>query len=229
MLMLIIEDDEKLAVNLQQYLIENGHTVEAVYNGHDGLEYAQVCLYDLIILDLGLPDINGLDICRTLREKNINSKILILTGKDTTEDKITGLESGADDYMTKPFELGELLARARALYRRESRMVPQQLKQGQLALDTTNHQLNKDGHDIPLSPREFQILELLMRRYPAVVTRRELEQHIWQSNLEISSNLIDAYINKLRHKIDIKGQNSFIQTIWGKGYRINSDENIQQS
>jgi DNA-binding response OmpR family regulator len=220
MRILVIEDNIQLAEIIKRGLSEEGYAVDTAPSGETGEEYLQSVPYDLIILDIILPGKDGITVCRGLREKNIKTPVLMLTAKDSLNDKITGLDSGADDYVVKPFEFEELFARIRALLRRKENLIPHILQVGELVLDISTRRVWRGQRQIDLTAKEYAIMEYLMRYPNLVITRIMIEQHIWNLELDSSSNLIDAYISRLRRKIDNGDEISFIQTIKGVGYRM---------
>jgi DNA-binding response OmpR family regulator len=224
MRILVIEDNQHLANIIKRGLVEEGYAVDISTSGEAGEEYMEGIPYDLLILDIILPGKDGIAVCKSLRERKFKTPILMLTAKDSLDDKITGLDSGADDYLVKPFEFEELYARIRALLRREENLVAQILQIGDLSLDISTKQVWRKKELIELTAKEYSILEYLMRHPNLVITRTMIEQHIWDIGLDSSSNLIDAYISRLRRKIDDEDEPSFIQTIKGAGYRIVKNE-----
>ena len=181
---------------------------------------AETTPFDLIVLDLMLPKRDGVSVCRNLRMKNINTPILMLTAKDAVEDRVTGLDSGADDYQIKPFAFSELLARVRALLRREALPKGQKLLVGDLMMDRQTREVWRGQKKIDLTTKEYAILEYLMRRPNAAVTRKMLEENVWDYEFDGISNIIDVYVRRIRRKIDDEGQPSLIQTLRGTGYRL---------
>jgi len=224
MRILVIEDNQHLANIIKRGLVEEGYAVDISTSGETGEEYMEGIPYDLLILDIILPGKDGIAVCKSLRERKFKTPILMLTAKDSLDDKITGLDSGADDYLVKPFEFEELYARIRALLRREENLVAQILQIGDVSLDISTKQVWRKKELIELTAKEYSILEYLMRHPNMVITRTMIEQHIWDIGLDSSSNLIDAYISRLRRKIDDGDEPSFIQTIKGAGYRIVKNE-----
>ena len=220
MRILIIEDEKRLADNLQQYFSGKGYAVDAAYNGLEGEILAESVVYDVIILDLGLPDKDGIQICRYLREKKIKSLIIILTARDMVSERIKGLDSGADDYVGKPFVFQELEARVRAVLRRDRVMDTPKIEIGDLLIDAVNRRVWRDGEEIEIFPKEYAVLEILVHYVNQTVTRIMFEQHAWDLSLDSSSNVVDVYIRKLRVKLDREGQASHIKTIRGTGYRL---------
>jgi len=220
MRILVIEDDQKLSDIIQRGLSEVGYAVDAAYDGEEGKDMAEMVPYDLIILDIILPKKDGIEVCLELRRKQIKSRIIMLTSRDTVSDRIKGLDSGADDYLVKPFAFDELLARLRALLRREISDGSHVLHVGELSMDTLTREVKRGDKDIKLTGKEYSLLEYLLRNPNIVVTRRMLEDHVWDFSLESESNLIDVYIRRLRRKIDVGGEKSMIQTVRGAGYRL---------
>jgi DNA-binding response OmpR family regulator len=190
----------------------------------DGDYLASVQDYDLLILDCMLPDGDGRKLCRDLRARGLGVPVLLLTAKNSIEDKVTGLDSGADDYLTKPFDFGELLARVRALGRRVSTPLLQELSIADLKIDPVTRKVTRAGQSIQLTPKEYQLLEMLMRRAGQVVTRTELLEHVWDLHFDPSSNIVDVVIKILRDKIDRKFHPRLIQTVRGVGYMIKAEE-----
>lgn len=218
MRVLVIEDFDLLRDSLCQGLREAGFAVDAAADGKTGLWQAQSGSYDVIVLDLMLPGLDGLSILKTLRAKSIGSHVLILTAKDTPPDRITGLNAGADDYLIKPFEFGELLARVRALVRREYKAKNPVLAVADLEIDTTARTVRRASRSIDLTPREYALLEFLALRHGQVVTRTDLWEHVYEFNSEASSNVVDVFIGHLRKKIDLPGSTPLIHTRRGHGY-----------
>jgi DNA-binding response OmpR family regulator len=220
MRILVVEDEKKLAEIIKRGLVEEGYSVDSAFDGAEGEELAVSVPYDLVVLDLILPKKDGIEVCRSLRQKNIKAKILMLTAKDGLGDKVRGLDSGADDYLVKPFEFEELCARLRALLRREENFVSSTLQTGELVMDTSAREVRKGQKRINLTPKEYAMLEYLMRHPNIVITRIMFEQHVWDLDLDSGSNLVDVFIRKLRRKIDEEGKDSLIQTVKGAGYRL---------
>lgn len=223
MRVLVIEDERRLAQIIKRGLVEGGYAVDLAFDGEEGKFLAETENYDLVILDLMLPKIDGLVVCRELRNKGIKVPILILTAKTTLDDKIAGLNSGADDYLTKPFAFLELSARVAALIRRSRAVAAVQLSVANLILDPTKHLVKKGGKQIKLTPKEFSILELLLSRKDEVVSRTVITEHVWDYNFEGMSNVVDVFVAALRKKIGDAGKNKIIQTVHGVGYRIASE------
>ena len=219
MKILVVEDEEKLANILKRGLEEEGYLVDVAYDGEEGEDYAKYVSYDLIILDIMLPVKDGFSVCKSLREQGINVPILMLTAKDSIEDRVKGLDSGADDYLVKPFDFNELFARVRSLLRRESFTKNPRIQVGDLVLDTLTREVWKGNEKLELTPKEYNILEYFMRNPKIVVTRTMLEEKIWDLDFEGSSNIIDVYIRRLRKKIGDK-DGKIIETVRGAGYRL---------
>lgn len=221
MRILVVEDDKRIADNLEKILKSRSFAVDTAYNGNIGLEKALDECYDLLILDWMLPDIEGIDIAKKLREEKINTPILILTAKSQLEDKIEGLNIGADDYLTKPFEMGELLARISAILRRKGTAsgLPE-IKIGDLVINTNTCAVWRGEKRIELSPKEYALLEYLAKFNGKVVERIELLTHVWDENADLFSNTVDVHIRYLRKKIDRGFKKKLIRTVKGKGYAI---------
>lgn len=220
MRILVIEDYQPLRKSLEQGLHEAGFAVDATGDGTEGLWYIRGGEYDVIVLDLMLPGMDGLTILRTLRAEGKQSPVLILTAKDTVQDRIHGLDQGADDYLIKPFAFGELLARIRALVRRGYRKKTAELVLDDLRIDLSTRQVYRDGSVIPLSPREYALLEYLAMRAGEVVSRTDIWEHVYEFNSTAESNVVDVYIGYLRKKLDRPDTPSLIQTIRGRGYQM---------
>lgn len=221
MRILVVEDEKKMASFIQRGLKEENYAVDVAPDGEKGWEYASINEYDVIILDWMLPKIDGLALCGKIREAGSRVPILMLTVHDRIEDKIRGLDQGADDYLTKPFSFDELLARIRALARRPRELKEQiQLIADDLTLDLVRHRVYVGKEEVALSQKEFALLEFLVRRKGQVVTRSQIAEHVWDLHFDPMSNTIDVYINFLRKKIDGSRKKSRIETLRGSGYRI---------
>jgi len=220
MRVLVVEDSRRLTGIIKRGLLEEAYTVDNAYDGEEAQYMAESTSFDLIVLDIMLPKKDGLAVCRDLRAKNVNTPILMLTAKDSVEDKVTGLDCGADDYLVKPFAFSELLARLRALLRREVLPRVQKLQVGDLSLDPQSREVWRDGSRMDLTAKEYAILEYFMRRPNAVVTRTMLGESVWDYEFDGISNIIDVYVRRIRRKIDREGQDSLIQTVRGAGYRL---------
>jgi len=221
MIILIVEDEKKIASFVKRGLKEEGYAVDVAYDGEKGLNLAESNSYDLIILDIMLPQKDGLTVCKSLRKVKVTTPVLMLTAKDTVEDKVNGLDSGADDYLIKPFAFEELLARVRALLRRGRPLSPEKLMVADLILDPVTHQVKRGGKIIQLTYTEYRLLSYLMSNANRVLTRTMIEDHVWGYDyFEEFSNIIDVYIRYLRKKIDEGFNKKLIHTIRGKGYII---------
>jgi len=220
MRILVVDDDRRLCAVIKRGLLEEAYAVDLAYDGDEGEYLAEVNPYDLIILDIMLPNKDGIEVCNELRAKKINTPILMLTAKDTVEDRVRGLDTGADDYLVKPFAFSELLARVRALLRREGMSKSPELRVADLTLNTLTRQVRRGQRPVELTTKEYVILEYFMRHPNVVVTRTMLEEHAWDYDFDSLSNLVDVYIRRLRRKIDIEGEHSLIQTVRGAGYRL---------
>ena len=225
MRILVIEDEHKIANSIKKGLEQERYAVDVVYKGEDGYDLASTEEYDLIILDLMLPDTSGIEICKRLREKSIHTPILILTAKGQIQDKVEGLDTGADDYLTKPFSFEELLARIRALIRRPKGAQNTLLKVSDLTLDTKLFQVKRSGRELRLSGKEFSLLEYLMRNSGKILSKEQIVSHVWDYGSDILPNTIEVYIKNLRAKIDapFESQKPLIHTIRGFGYKIGGD------
>jgi len=220
MRVLVVEDSRRLAGIIKRGLLEEGYAVDNAYDGEEAEYMAETTPFDVVILDIMLPKKDGLAVCRDLRSKNVTTPILMLTAKDSVEDKVVGLDSGADDYLVKPFAFSELLARLRALLRREVLPKTQKLQIGELLLHPMSREVWRDGSRLELTAKEYAILEYFMRRPNAVVTRTMLGESVWDYEFDGLSNVIDVYIRRIRQKIDRDGEPSLIQTVRGAGYRL---------
>lgn len=220
MRVLIVEDERRLSNILKKGLIEDGFAVDQAFDGEDGQYLAESEQYDLIILDIMLPKRDGLEACRGLRKKNIKVPILMLTAKSATEDKVAGLDSGADDYITKPFSFIEFRSRVHALIRRSHQEASPVLSIEGLELDPLKHTAIRDAKPLTLTPKEFAVLELLMRHKGEVVSRTMIIEHVWDYNFDGMSNVVDVFVGTLRKKVDATARKKLIQTVHGVGYKI---------
>ncbi|OGO00296.1 MAG: DNA-binding response regulator [Chloroflexi bacterium RBG_13_52_14] len=220
MRILVVDDDRRLCGIIKRGLLEETYAVDVAYDGEEGQYMAEVNPYDLIILDIMMPKKDGIEMCQELRAKRINTPILMLTARDAVEDRVRGLDAGADDYMVKPFSFNELLARVRALLRREAITKSPGIKLGDLVLNTLTREVKRGNRTIELTTKEYVILEYFMRHPNVVVTRTMLEEHAWDYDFDSISNLIDVYIRRLRRKLDNENGESLIQTKRGAGYRL---------
>jgi heavy metal response regulator len=219
MRILVIEDEKKIASFIKRGLKEEGHMVDVAYDGEEGYRLSGENDYDLILLDIMLPKRDGISLCRQLRDDGVTTPVLMLTAKDSVQDKVTGLDSGADDYLTKPFAFEELLARSRALMRKRS-PITTKLQIGDLVLDLISHRVTRTGKEIVLTMKEYALLEYLMRNAGSVVTRTMITEHVWDIDFDTSTNVIDVYINYLRNKIDSGQEKKLIHTVRGRGYLL---------
>ena len=220
MKVLLVEDDIALAQALGQILLDNHYDIDCVYDGLEGLHYAQTKEYDVVILDVMLPHMDGFTITAELRRSNINTRILLLTARDSITDKITGLDSGADDYMTKPFSPAELLAHLRALTRRHGEVVFEKLTPFDLELDLKSHELKQGTKSIQLSYKEFCLAEILMENPGQVITKESIIEHVWGENSTAEDNNVEAYVSFLRKKLKFLGSKAQIETLRKTGYRL---------
>ena len=220
MYILVVEDERRLAQIVRRVLEEEGHTVDLAHDGEEGLAMASDGSHDVILLDILLPEIDGIEVCRTLRRNRVDTPVLLLTALGDVDDRVRGLDAGADDYLAKPFAFQELLARIRALGRRKVQArEPTQLEVDGLMLDLRRRRAERDGRTIELSPKEFSLLEFLMRNQGRVVTRMQILDHIWGYDYATDSNLVDVYMAYLRRKVDSEGP-SLIRTVRGVGYAL---------
>ncbi|MFO8057738.1 MAG: response regulator transcription factor [bacterium] len=228
MRILVVEDEKKVARFIKRGLEEAGYLVDTAADGEEGLYLAEIDDYDLMILDLILPRKGGLEVCQELRDQGIKTPVLILSARDSVEDKVTGLDLGADDYLTKPFAFSELLARVRALLRRGEAMVPVKLQVADLVMDTVTHTVTRAGKDIKLTSKEYALLEYFMMNPGKVLTRTMLSEHVWDYTFDTFSNVIDVYINYLRNKIDREFDRKLIHTVRGVGYVLKDEEAAEE-
>lgn len=221
MQILVVEDEQKVAAFLRQALTEAGYTVSVAHDGAAGLTMAESAPFDLIVLDRMLPQRNGLEVCRALRDAGQETPILMITARDTLEDKVLGLDSGADDYLTKPFSIEEMLARVRALLRRgvRPRLAPL-LTVEDLTLDTQTRRVRRGAREFEMSAREYALLEYLMRNARRPVSRTQIAEHVWGFDFDGGSNVIDVYVGYLRRKIDSGAGRKLIRTLRHVGYQI---------
>jgi DNA-binding response OmpR family regulator len=220
MRLLIVEDHRRIAASIGQGLAEEGFAVDLAHDGQEGLECAVRGVYDAIVLDIGLPLMDGLSVCRTLRGRGDRVPILVLTARDAVADRICGLDDGADDYLTKPFAFGELLARIRALLRRAGNRPTSELQAGDLVVDPARHRVRRGAEEIRLPAKEFAILEYLLQQPGRVATRTMIEEHVWGSDFAGESNVIDVHIRSLRRRLGDGRDRPLIETVRGVGYRV---------
>jgi heavy metal response regulator len=220
MRLLVVEDEPGVAQFIRQGLTEAGFAVDVARDGAEGLDYALAAEYDAIVLDIMLPKMDGLDLLRELRTRSIKSPVLLLTARDAIEDRVQGLDAGADDYLVKPFAFPELLARVRALLRRPPLQADTILRAGGLEMDTARREVRRAGQPIELSPKEFALLEFLIRHPGQVLPRTQIIEHVWNFDFYSETNVVDVYIGYLRRKIDRGFANPLIHTVRGVGYRL---------
>lgn len=218
MRVLIVEDEQDLQNILVKRLNTEHYSVDACGNGEDALDYINMATYDLIVLDIMIPGIDGLQVLQRLRADNHTTPVLLLTAKDTIDDRVTGLDLGADDYLVKPFAFDELLARIRVLMRRNTGNTSNVFEIADLVVDCNMHKVTRGGKVITLSSKEFAILEYMIRNKDVVLTRDKIEQHVWNYDYEGGSNIIDVYVRYLRKKIDSQFETKLIHTVRGTGY-----------
>ena len=223
MRILIVEDERQIAAFLERGLKEEGYAIDVVYNGNDAVDWATSVEYDGIVLDVMLPGRDGFSVCRELRSRGNKAPILMLTARDTVDDRVTGLDTGADDYLVKPFAFKELVARVRAITRRQGDTRTVELQVGDLILNTLTHTAQRGEHRIELTTKEYNLLEFLMRNPKRVLSRTQIAEHVWNLDFLSESNLVDVYIRYLRRKIDDGSEQKLIKTVRGSGYLI-SDE-----
>lgn len=224
MRLLIVEDNQRLSQSLKLSLEEEGYAVDQAYDGQEGLDFAESAPYDALILDILLPKMDGLEVCRALRQRKLQTPILLLTARDTVSDRVKGLDSGADDYLVKPFALNELLARLRALLRRNGTQRGPLLEIADLSIDPATHLVERAGQAISLTAKEYALLEYFMRHPNQMITREMIENHIWSYDFECTSNVVDVYLRRLRRKIDDPAAIKLFETIRGSGYRLRIPE-----
>lgn len=220
MRVLVVEDEHKIANSIKKGLEQELFAVDIAYTGADGYDLAASEAYDLIILDRLLPGMDGIEICKKLRATQNHTPILLLTAKGQVADKVEGLNAGADDYLTKPFAFEELLARARALTRRPQGTLGTELRVGTLSLDTLTYTAQREGKTIPLSHKEFSLLEYLMRHKGTVITKEQIINHVWDYDANVLPNTVEVYIKMIRSKIDKPFKTKLIHTLRGFGYKI---------
>ena len=221
MRILLVEDDVRIADFISKGLRENSYAVDVAVNGDEGTYMAAINTYDLFILDVNLPGISGFQVCSELRQSGIHNPILMLTARDALEDRITGLDTGADDYLTKPFEFRELLARLRALLRRHAEVRPRKLIISDLEIDTVSQTASLAGKEIRLTAKEYSLLEFLALNKGKVVSRQEISEHVWDDSFDPFSNLIEVYVRRLRNKLGDGRTGHLINTRRGAGYIMN--------
>jgi heavy metal response regulator len=223
MRILVVEDEKKVASFLKKGLEEEHYAVDTAFDGEEGLGLAEINEYDLIILDIMLPKLDGTEVLRRIRGNGSSVPILMLTAKDSTEDIISGLDSGSDDYLTKPFSFAELLARVRALLRRRMQEKTDILRVGDLSLSPSTRQVERGGGKIELTAKEYALLEYFMRNPNRVLTRTLIAEHVWDLHFDSSTNVVDVYVNYLRKKIDWGFKKKLIHTVRGSGYMMKDE------
>ena len=225
MRVLVVEDERKISAYVKRGLEEQGYAVDAAFTGREALDWAGTVNFDLIILDILLPEMDGFTVCRELRKRECRTPVLMLTARDAVDDRVTGLDAGADDYLVKPFALKELLARLRALTRRAADAPKSTVLQiGDLTLDTLTRRVKRGDKLIELTTKEYAVLECLMREPERVLTRTQIAEHVWNYDVYNQSNIVDVYIRNLRRKIDDPFEIKLIHTVRGAGYRLSVDE-----
>ena len=227
MRVLLVEDDRRLAEVIASGLRRHAFAVDVAYDGDDAVYQAAINPYDVIVLDVSLPRRDGMSVCREVRRRGGATRIIMLTARDTVEDRVQGLDVGADDYLTKPFAFPELLARIRALLRRRGDVQPDAITVGDLTLDTRGQRAHVAGRLVPLTTKEYALLEFLARNAGRVVGRAEISDHVWDDNYDPASNLIESYINRLRRKLDAMGQGTLIHTRRGAGYVLDESTEVR--
>jgi DNA-binding response OmpR family regulator len=222
---LLVEDERRISAYVKRGLEEEGHAVDAVYTGGEALNWAGPGIYDLIILDILLPEMDGISVCRELRKRGDWTSVLMLTARDTVDDRVEGLDAGADDYLVKPFAMKELLARLRAIQRRSSEQAKTLVFQvADLSMDTRAHTVQRGGKRIELAIKEYAVLECLLREPGHVLTRTTIAEHVWNYDTFNQSNVVDVYVRNLRRKIDDPYDRKLIHTMRGAGYSISDDD-----
>ena len=220
---LVVEDEKKVASFIKKGLEEEGYAVDVAADGEEGLAMALTRVHDLIILDIRLPRMDGLRVLRAIRQDGLTAPVLLLTVRATIEDKVLGLDAGADDYLTKPFAFQELVARVRALLRRRMEAEPTVLRIGDVMLDPARRTVTRGGEKIDLTPREFALLDYFMRNPGRVLTRTMITEHVWDYSFDTSTNVIDVYVNYLRRKIDTGREPKLLHTVRGVGYVLKAE------
>ncbi len=221
---LVVEDEERLAALVRRVLAEERHAVDVAHDGESGLDLADSGTYDLVILDVMLPGMDGFEVCRQMRADGVHTPVLMLTARGSVEDRVAGLNAGADDYLVKPFALEELLARVNALLRRRTGTLDTstELQVKDLTLDLVRHEVRRGNRILELTAKEFALLEYLMRHPGQVLSRTQITDHVWRYDIDALSNVVDTYIHYLRDKVDKGHNNPLIKTIRGVGYKIDA-------
>jgi len=223
MRILVVEDESRIADFLSRGLVSAGYAVDVAATGGSAIDMIHSTDYDLVILDLGLPDVDGLTVLQKIRNRKVSPPVLILSARDAVDDRVQGLEGGAEDYLVKPFAFVELLARVRVLLRR-GQPTPEKLQVGDLSLDCIRRKVSRDGENIELAPKEFSILEYLMRNRGRPLSRTMIVEHVWDMDYDGLTNIVDVYIRHLRSKIDDKWPQKMIQTVRGIGYMLDTPD-----
>jgi heavy metal response regulator len=223
MRLLVVEDEKKVVSFIKQGLEEEGYAVDVALDGEEGLRMALSRVHDLIILDISLPKMDGLQVLKKLRQQRVIAPVLLLTVRSTIEDRVLGLDAGADDYLTKPFAFKELVARVRALLRRRGEAVPVLLQVADLTLDPARRVVSRGGERVDLTSKEFALLEYFMRNFGRVLTRTMIIEHVWNYDFDTMTNIIDVYVNYLRKKIDTGREPKLIHTVRGVGYMLKAE------
>ncbi len=227
MRVLLVEDDSRIAHFVAKGLREQAYAVDVAASGGDALYQVAVNTYDVVVLDVMIPEPDGFAVCKELRQTGHRMPVLMLTARDAVEDRIEGLDCGADDYLTKPFEFRELLARLRALLRRPNALQPLRLSVDDLVVDTGGQTVSRNGRAIPMTTKEYALVEFLARNAGRVVGRAEIAEHVWDEEFDPFSNLIEVYVNRVRRKIDPKGAKPLLHTRRGAGYVLGPDAKIE--
>ena len=220
MRVLVVDDDVRLCSVVRRGLTEEGYAVDVAHDGEEGQYLIEINEYDLVVLDIMMPKLDGVEVCRRLRAASKDTPVLMLTAKDAVADRVRGLDAGADDYLVKPFAFDELVARVRALTRRHAPTRSPKITHGDLSLDTVTRRIQRGDAEIALTSKEYAVLEYFLRNPGAVITRGMIEEHAWNNDFDSVSNLVDVYIRRLRSKLDRPGEDSVIETIRGAGYRL---------
>jgi two-component system copper resistance phosphate regulon response regulator CusR len=223
MRILLVEDDVDVARFVRRGLMEQAYAVDVARTGDEALELAAISTYDAVVLDLMIPAPDGIEVCRNVRGAGSAVPILMLTARGAVDDRIAGLDAGADDYLAKPFEFGELLARLRALLRRGGATLSPLLRAGELELDTRSHRVTLEGRPLTLTTKEYSLLEFLSRNAGAIVTREQIAEHVWNQEFDPFTNLIEVYINRLRRHIERVSTRKLIHTVRGAGYMLEDE------
>lgn len=220
MRILLVDDDKRFCEIVRRGLEESSYSVDCVHDGEEGINYAETGIYDLLVLDVMMPGKNGFEVLGRIRQKHIKTPVLMLTAKDTVSDRVKGLDLGADDYLIKPFDFAELLARVRALLRRDGNVKSVEIRNGDLVINTASREVFWKERPVSLTAKEYAILEYLMRHPDVIVTRTMIENHSWDYDFDSMSNLVDVFIRRIRLKIDPEEGKNIIQTVRGSGYRL---------